>query len=214
MLYSNPNPEEIILYDDGSSYNLEVTVGSNASYNTQYKISEDNTLYTSSINVRFENGLDVFAGTPINSGTKLVLSCKDRNLSANKEITIPNVGKATLDGTLSQDQNGQWTLSENGKIYLYEFGVEKLFTATNSVNTTKTEEFAVENRKVDIDWTNENQYKYYLYYDYLEEEFFISANSWRGFGQIYFDTEEIAQQAIKIFKDELLWYFTEYRDSL
>lgn len=74
--------------------------------------------------------------------------------------------------------------------------------------------FAVENRKVDIDWTNENQYKYYLYYDYLEEEFFISANSWRGFGQIYFDTEEIAQQAIKIFKDELLWYFTEYRDSL
>lgn len=69
-------------------------------------------------------------------------------LSANKEITIPNVGKATLDGTLSQDQNGQWTLSENGKIYLYEFGVEKLFTATNSVNTTKTEEFAVENRKI------------------------------------------------------------------
>ncbi|MGN1223415.1 MAG: hypothetical protein ACI4T1_04800 [Christensenellales bacterium] len=79
------NPEEIILYDDGSSYNLEVTVGSNASYNTQYKISEDNTLYTSSINVKFENGLDVFAGTPINSGTKLVLSCKDRNLSANTE---------------------------------------------------------------------------------------------------------------------------------
>ena len=74
--------------------------------------------------------------------------------------------------------------------------------------------FAVENRKVDIDWTNENQYKYYLYYDYLEEEFFISANSWRGFGQIYFDTEEIAQSAIITFKDELLWYFTEYRDSL
>lgn len=69
-------------------------------------------------------------------------------LSANKEITIPNVGKATLDGTLSQDQNGQWTLSENGKIYLYEFGVEKSFTATNSVNITKYGEFAVENRKI------------------------------------------------------------------
>lgn len=74
--------------------------------------------------------------------------------------------------------------------------------------------FAVENRKDNIDWTNENQYKYYLYYDYLDEEFFISANSWRGFGQIYFDTEEIAQSAIITFKDELLWYFTEYRDSL
>lgn len=74
--------------------------------------------------------------------------------------------------------------------------------------------FAVENRKDNIDWTNENQYKYYLYYDYLDEEFFISANSWRGFGQIYFDTEEIAKLAIEKFKDELLWYFTEYRDSL
>ena len=74
--------------------------------------------------------------------------------------------------------------------------------------------FAVENRKTNLNWTNENQYKYYLYYDYLEEEFFISANSWRGFGQIYFDTEEIAQSAIITFKDELLWYFTEYRDSL
>nr|DAT96426.1 MAG TPA: hypothetical protein [Bacteriophage sp.] len=75
--------------------------------------------------------------------------------------------------------------------------------------------FAVENRKSDIDWTNENQDKYRLYYDYLDEEFFIDSNkSYRDFGQIYFDTEEIAQQAIKIFKNELLWYFTEYRDSL
>ena len=75
--------------------------------------------------------------------------------------------------------------------------------------------FAVENRKSDIDWTNENQDKYYLYYDYLNEEFFInSANSWRDFGQIYFDTKEMAELAIEKFKDKLLWYFTEYRDSL
>ena len=75
--------------------------------------------------------------------------------------------------------------------------------------------FAVENRKSDIDWTNENQDKYRLYYDYLDEEFFIDSNmSYRDFGQIYFDTEETAKLAVETFKDELLWYFTEYRDSL
>lgn len=75
--------------------------------------------------------------------------------------------------------------------------------------------FAVENRKTDIDWTNDNQDKYRLYYDYLDEEFFIDSNmSYRDFGQIYFDTEETAKLAVEIFKDELLWYFTKYRDSL
>ena len=75
--------------------------------------------------------------------------------------------------------------------------------------------FAVENRKVDIDWTNANQNKHYLYYDYVNKEFFINSASYgRTFGQIYFDTKETAQRALEIFKDELLWYFTEYRDSL
>lgn len=79
----------------------------------------------------------------------------------------------------------------------------------------KLRRFAVENKKDDINWTNENQNKYYLSYDYLDEEFFIDDISYsRDFGQIYFDTEEIAQQAVEKFKDELLWYFTEYRDSL
>ena len=74
--------------------------------------------------------------------------------------------------------------------------------------------FAVENRKTDIDW-NGKQYKYYLYYDYLHKIIDIGATTcWRNFGQIYFDTKETAQLAIEKFKDELLWYFTEYRDSL
>lgn len=74
--------------------------------------------------------------------------------------------------------------------------------------------FAIENRKSDIDW-NGKQYKYYLYYDYLHKIIDIGATTcWRNFGQIYFDTKEMAELAIKIFKDELLWYFTEYRDSL
>ena len=67
-------------------------------------------------------------------------------LNANQEITILNVGKVTLDGILTQGENGQWTL--NGKISLFEFGVEQSFTASNLVKTTKTEEFDVVDRKI------------------------------------------------------------------
>lgn len=75
--------------------------------------------------------------------------------------------------------------------------------------------FAVENRKDNINWTNASQHKYFLRYDYLNKKIYVGfISSWRDFGQIYFDTKEMAELAIEKFKDELLWYFTEYRDSL
>lgn len=42
----------------------------------------------------------------------------------------------------------------------------------------------------------------------------IFADDWviRRFGEIYFDTEEHGNQVINEFHDELLWYFTEFRD--
>ena len=91
--------------------------------------------------------------------------------------------------------------------------------ATNNARADKLmrqlRRFSVENRKADIDWNDETRYKYRICYSYSDKEFFINfADYWRGFGQIYFDTEETARQAIETFKDELLWYFTEYRDSL
>lgn len=75
--------------------------------------------------------------------------------------------------------------------------------------------FAAENRKEYIDWENKNQDKYYLRYDYLNKKIYVGLiQSFRDFGQIYFDTKDIAELAMEKFKNELLWYFTEYRDSL
>lgn len=75
--------------------------------------------------------------------------------------------------------------------------------------------FAVEHRKKDTSWTDIITSKYYIYYDYKLNKIDISDMvHCRDFGQIYFDTEETAQLAIETFKDELLWYFTEYYDSL
>ena len=75
--------------------------------------------------------------------------------------------------------------------------------------------FAVEHREKDIDWIDGNQNKYFLRYDYLNKKIYVGfISSWRDFGQIYFDTKEMAELAVEAFKNELLWYFTEYRDSL
>lgn len=42
----------------------------------------------------------------------------------------------------------------------------------------------------------------------------IFADDWvtRRFGEIYFDTEEHCKQVIEEFHDELLWYFTQFKD--
>ena len=75
--------------------------------------------------------------------------------------------------------------------------------------------FAVEHRENGVNLNDINTEKYYICYDYegneLEATFTFVA---RVFGVIYFNSEETAQAAIDEFHDELIWYFTEYKDSL
>lgn len=75
--------------------------------------------------------------------------------------------------------------------------------------------FAVEHNNQEIDWKNKRLGKYEICFDYDGNELFINDySSIRMFGQIYFTSEEIAKQAIEEFKDDLLWYFTEYCDHV
>ena len=75
--------------------------------------------------------------------------------------------------------------------------------------------FAVERREHGVDFNNTNTKKHYIYYDYeyntLSATFTLCA---KVFGTIHFDSRETAQAAIDEFHDELIWYFTEYKDSL
>ena len=75
--------------------------------------------------------------------------------------------------------------------------------------------FAVEHRKDGVDFNSTKTEKHYIYYDCthneLETVFTFYAKT---FGTILFDSEETAQAAIDEFHDELIWYFTEYKDSL
>ena len=65
-----------------------------------------------------------------------------------------------------------------------------------------------------VDWGSV-EVKYFIGYDYDTERLAVCCN-WtsRHFSLIYFTTEEKAKEAIEVFKDDLLWYFTEYRQRL
>lgn len=66
-----------------------------------------------------------------------------------------------------------------------------------------------------VNWRNPKTKKYYIIYDYDDDDLCVDfCVLIRGFGEIYFDTEEHAEQVIKEFKDELLWYFTKFKSRM
>lgn len=73
--------------------------------------------------------------------------------------------------------------------------------------------FAVEHRVNKIDWADDLQQKYYIWFDHNDLRVGCDV-ACPEFGSVIFDSEESCKLAIETFKDELTWYFTEYKDSL
>ena len=75
--------------------------------------------------------------------------------------------------------------------------------------------FSVEHRGHEVDFNSTETEKHYIYYDCIHDELKTVFTFYaKTFGTILFDSEETAQAAIDEFHDELIWYFTEYKDSL
>lgn len=65
------------------------------------------------------------------------------------------------------------------------------------------------------DWKDGNVFKYSVDYDYFNNMVFVTYTTrYRCLNNVYFTSEEKAQEAIEVFKDELIWYFTEYVQRL
>ena len=75
--------------------------------------------------------------------------------------------------------------------------------------------FSVEHREHGVNFNSTETEKHYIYYDCVHNELkTVFTFDAKTFGTILFDSEETAQAAIDEFRDELIWYFTEYKDSL
>jgi len=81
----------------------------------------------------------------------------------------------------------------------------------------KLRRFAVENDGsfTKEEWTNNFIVKHHIYFNYNTNTLDICLNNnYKHFGQIYFRSIEITQKAINTFKEDLIWYFTEFDDML
>lgn len=65
------------------------------------------------------------------------------------------------------------------------------------------------------DWNDESKKKWFVAYSYGAEKLYADYYYiMRLPNTIHFATKEKAEEAIEVFKDELLWYFTEYVQRL
>lgn len=93
------------------------------------------------------------------------------------------------------------------------------FVAENNARADKLmrqlRRFSVEHRKYKTNFNNINAERFYIIYQCEINEIKPYHTSYAiYFGAICFDSEEATQAAIDEFHDELIWYFTEYKDSL
>ena len=97
----------------------------------------------------------------------------------------------------------------------YSSGTVALNNARADKLMRQLRRFAVEHRKYKTNFNSINTKRFYIIYQCEINEIKPYHTSYAiYFGAIYFDSEEATQAAIDEFHDELIWYFTEYKDSL
>lgn len=78
----------------------------------------------------------------------------------------------------------------------------------------KLRRFAVEHRKKEIDW-NDRLGLSFIGFGIEDKNPIVLNVGWAKYhGQVIFDSAKTAEEALETFHDELIWYFTEYKDSL
>ena len=75
--------------------------------------------------------------------------------------------------------------------------------------------FSVEHREDGINLNDIHTKKFFITYNYENNELRLGYTlQLKTFEAICFDSREVVNDAIDKFHDELIWYFTEYKDSL
>ena len=166
---------------------------------------------------------------------KLLIDGKELEVEISEEELKKIEGKPSKKTGYERVEDGDtfWCDCGCGKLLpccdFHEGSAKEMFDAANyysdfdvAANNARADKlmrqlrrFAVEHRENELNWLDDRQEKHTISFDY--ENNMLSTDYWSSsseFGTMYFDSNETAMLAIKTFKDELLWYFTEYEDSL
>lgn len=120
-----------------------------------------------------------------------------------------------IDGTSASDRDVYGDSDRDGAYIAANYYSDEII-AENNIRADKLmrqlRRLAAERRKEAIDY---KEGVYEILYDQEYNRLSVEPITWtKFFGAIPFDTKETALLAIDTFRDELIWYFTEYKDSL
>lgn len=102
-----------------------------------------------------------------------------------------------------------YNVKENNSAVKYNFTDEMIERKVNTMKAT----LIVKGKEIEVEIEEEELEKLKMKYN---EEDAVRANKLIDdlMCSIYFDSEKTAKLALKTFRDELLWYYEEYKDSL
>ena len=140
------------------------------------------------------------------------------------QVDIPEELLPTIQEVLSQqkrnhglnEDGGCWFINQFGRINYATHGIKTLNSFTEEDYAKKVAldlkvkllllAFKDEYDKVELDWNDDNQAKYYI--GRCKNRFFIDTTwSTKRQGAVYFSSDKIAQQCIDTYKDILTEYF-------
>ena len=120
------------------------------------------------------------------------------------------------DGSIRtyEDLNGAFSDCTYGSANYYSSKIVAENNARADTLMRQLRRFAVEHRKQNLNW-DEGNYKYTIRCRHGYCDLYVAKEvRERDFGCIWFDSQDAVMQAMETFYDELIWYFTEYKDSL
>ena len=102
-----------------------------------------------------------------------------------------------------------------GNYYNYKIIAENNARADRLLRQLRQWQAANDKSISEKDWNDESKKKWFVAYSYGAEKLYADYYYiMRLPNTIHFATKEKAEEAIEVFKDELLWYFTEYVQRL
>ena len=174
--------------------------------------------------------------------SKLVLSMEGKELNIPVELTEAQIRRIFLAAQSDEKMHG-WEKPEEGDHFFYEDGlnrvqsgivnnnskaqVEMLYEAANCYSSEiiaqnmargdilirNLRRFAAETRTNAVAFYENGGYT--ITYNYQDSCLEIGMTGpWMALGDIIFETEELAREAINKNAEELIWYFTEMKDRL
>lgn len=120
------------------------------------------------------------------------------------------------DGHIGKDEDARGGFSQH-RYDIANYYSDKIVAENNARADRlmrQLRRFAVEHREKEINWNNRFGLSF-IGFGIDNNDLIVLNVGWARYaGQVVFDSANTAQEAINTFHDELIWYFTEYKDSL